>query len=220
MTTSAAVPAGELRMRTIRFGELDIAYDDRLLTPRDWTLAQADWATELLPTLPDGQVLELCSGAGHIGLHAILHAPRPLVCVDDNEVACDYTRINAAEAGLAGLVDVRHGRFETVLDPWERFSLVIADPPWVPTGDVPGFPEDPVHAIDGGEEGLDLVRACLDTAGRHLLPGGVMLLQAGPGQERAVSREAAGHGLDLTEVRHAGARGVLLRLDTTPGVAR
>lgn len=219
MTTSA-VPAGETSMRTVRFGELDIAYDDRLLTPRDWTLAQADWATELLPTVPEGQVLELCSGAGHIGLHAILHAPRPLVCVDDTDVACDYVRINAAEAGLAGLVDVRHGPFETVLDPWERFSLVIADPPWVPSREVRRFPEDPVHAIDGGDDGLDVVRACVATAGRHLLPGGVLLLQAGPEQAGAVAREAGEHGLDLTEVRHAGARGVLLRLDTTPGVRR
>lgn len=213
MITSAA-PRSDVRLRSTRFGELDISYDDRLLTPRDWTLAQSDWATELLPTAPEGPVLELCSGAGHIGLHAILHAPRPLVCVDDNEVACDYVRLNASAAGLADLVETRHGRIDGALAPDERFALVIADPPWVPSGAVDRHPEDPRHAIDGGEDGLALVRACLATAARHLVPGGVLLLQVGPGQDHVVGHEAGDHGLDLTEVRHAGPRGALCRLDT------
>ena len=213
MITSADTDS-DVRTRSIRFGELEIAYDDRLLTPREWTLAQSDWATEVLPTVPEGPVLELCSGAGHIGLHAILHAPRPLVCVDDNSVACDYVRINAVGAGLAGLVDVRHGHLDAVLAPDERFSLVIADPPWVPSDAVERHPEDPRHAIDGGADGLALVRACMSTAAAHLVPGGVLLLQVGPGQEHTVGHEAGHHGLDLTEVRHAGARGALCRLDT------
>lgn len=199
--------------RSMRFGELDIAYDDQVLAPRAWTLAQSDWAGELLPILPEGEVLELCSGVGHIGLHGVLRSPRRLVAVDDNPVACAHLRANAEAAGLGERVDVRQGRLDTVLAAGELFALVIADPPWVPTDSVDRFPEDPVHAIDGGPDGLALTRACLAVARDHLLPGGVLILQVGPDQVDEVAHEAAGHGLHLVEVRRAGDRGALLRLD-------
>jgi release factor glutamine methyltransferase len=219
---SSATTKGDLSTRvdrplTARFGELEIAYDARLLAPREWTLAQSDWAVELLPSVPAGPVLELCSGAGHIGLHAVLHCTRSLVCVDDNPVACDFVRVNAEAAGLGERVEVRRGRIDEVLADDERFPLVVADPPWVATEAVGRFPEDPRHAIDGGDDGLALVRDCLAVAAAHLLPGGVLLLQVGPGQEEAVDELAAEHGLALAELRRAGARGALLRLDSTRG---
>ena len=60
------------------FGGLTIAYDDRVLRPREWTTAQSDWAAELMVTAPGGPVLELCSGAGHIGLLAVAASGRRL----------------------------------------------------------------------------------------------------------------------------------------------
>ncbi|MEN3273049.1 MAG: hypothetical protein V7636_1810, partial [Actinomycetota bacterium] len=55
------------------FGGLEIAFDDGVLTPRPWTIEQSQWAIELLHALPDGPVLELCCGAGQIGL-VVAHA--------------------------------------------------------------------------------------------------------------------------------------------------
>ena len=57
-------------MTTVEFGGLQITFDSRLLSPRPWTQAQSRWAASLLPNLPPGDVLELCSGAGQIGLLA------------------------------------------------------------------------------------------------------------------------------------------------------
>lgn len=199
--------------RSMRFGELDIAYDDGVLVPRDWTLAQSDWAGELLLVLPEGDVLELCSGVGHIGLHGVLHSRRRLVMVDDNPLACELAAANAERAGLADRTEVRRGRLDETLRPDERFALVVADPPWVPTSRVTEFPEDPLHAIDGGEDGLALARTCLAVSGRHLLPGGVLLLQVGPDQVDDVAALAASDGFELVEVRRAGERGALVRLD-------
>src|SRR6478609_465026 len=51
-------------------------------------------------------------------------------------------------SGLGHRVEVRVGRLETSLMPAERFALVLADPPWVPSDAVSRFPEDPVAAID------------------------------------------------------------------------
>ena len=147
--------------RVLEDGGLRIAYDERVLEPRPWTVLQSGWAADLLPALPPGPVLELCAGVGHIGLLAVAGSARDLVLVDLNPVACELARANAEAAGHAGAVQVREGRFEDVLEAGERFPLVIADPPWVPSEQTSRFPEDPLVAIDGGADGLDVARACL-----------------------------------------------------------
>ena len=199
----------------LAFGSLTIAYDDRVLRPREWTAAQSEWAAELMVSAPGGPVLELCSGAGHIGLLAVAVSGRRLVCVDANPVACDYARANALDAGLAGLVEVREARLEEALAADERFPVVIADPPWVPRAQTSRFPEDPLTAIDGGDDGLDVARACLDVIDRHLAPGGSAILQVGTRAQTDVLHAEpcfADHRLAMVEVRQQE-RGVLARID-------
>jgi len=210
MSTATEAP------RSVDFQGLQIEYDDRVLTPRPWTAAQSVWAAELIGVAPPGPVLELCSGAGHIGLLAVTLAPRRLVCVDADPVACGYLRRNAGRAGIR--VDVREGPMDQVLTSDERFAVVIADPPWVPTDDVTRFPEDPVTAINGGADGLDLVRGCLDVIDRHLILAGSALVQVGPdGQADRLAELVAGHDdLTVIEVREFE-RGALVQIDRLAG---
>lgn len=205
-------------MRDIDFGGLRIAFDDRVLAPRPWTTMQAAWAAELLATAPPGPVLELGSGAGQIGLLAIGGSDpalgrtldRTLVCVDTSAAACDYARRNAREAGLADRVEVRQRAFEDAADPGERFALVLADPPWVPSAETDRHPDDPPEAIDGGRDGLDVARACVQVAAAHLAEGGSVLLQLG---SRAQADALAAELVELAadEVRQ-GEGGVVARL--------
>jgi methylase of polypeptide subunit release factors len=188
------------------FGPLTILYDPQGLHPRDWTTMQSHWAADVLRELPDGDVLELCAGVGHIGLLALVEAddpdrgaPRRLVQVDDDETVCRLAQHNAEVAGLGGRVDVRKGVAEDCLDPEERFALVIADPPWVPSDRVGDHPDDPPAAIDGGADGLEVVRALLPVIERHLVGSGAALLQVGgPDQVAAVGEILASTGSALT----------------------
>jgi methylase of polypeptide subunit release factors len=199
---------------TIDFGGLEIAFDDRLLRPRSWTTAQSRWAASLLSSLPEGDVLELCSGAGQIGLLAVAGSGRRLVCVDVNPVAASYSLRNAEAAGLSGQVSVREGLIADCLRPDETFPMIIADPPWVPRAETQRFPEDPLLAIDGGDDGLSVVRECVGAIGAHLAPGGVAILQLGTIEQVAdVVALLEGGGLVAGEVREYGERGVLLRID-------
>lgn len=168
---------------TVRFGPVYVDYDARVLMPRPWTLAQSRWAAELAVGSEPGRLLELCAGAGHIGLAAALLADRDLLQVEVDPVAAEYARFNAARAGWGSRTEVRTASLEAALTADERFGLVIADPPYLPSDAVPRWPDDPVIAIDGGADGLDLTRACLVLAGAHLAARGRMLLQvAGPAQ--------------------------------------
>src|SRR5690606_10556384 len=117
---------------TIAFGPLDITFSEGVIRPRPWTTAQSEWAAEvLLDGAPEGRVLELCSGAGHIGLLSVLGSGRDLVCVDRSEIACVNARFNTERAGLASQVEIRNVALEDALEPGEEFAVVVADPPWV-----------------------------------------------------------------------------------------
>jgi methylase of polypeptide subunit release factors len=203
----------------VDFGGLRIVFDERVLRPRPWTVAQSQWAAEITRHAPPGPVLELCAGAGQIGLLAITLARRRLVCVDADPVACAYLRRNAADAGLG--VDVREKLMEDALAPGESFAVVIADPPWVRSEETAQFPEDPLLAIDGGPDGLALVRRCLHVVDQHLMQGGSAVLQLGPAsQADELSAELRSYdGLRLSEVREFR-RGALARIDRAPARPR
>jgi methylase of polypeptide subunit release factors len=213
------------RTHVTSFGHLQVEFDDRVLRPRDWTRQQSAWAAELLEQLPDGDVLELCAGVGHIGLLTIAGTSRHLVQVDADGTASWFAQVNASRAGAATAawsVEVRHGWLEEALKPDERFALVIADPPWVRSDDTSRHPEDPLSAIDGGSDGLDGARSCLEVTGRHLLPGGAAVLQVG---DRAQAEAVAAYvdrrpalGLQVVEhrVAEAGALVHLSRRDPFP----
>ncbi|MDP3893964.1 methyltransferase domain-containing protein [Nocardioides sp.] len=197
----------------MRFGHLDIAFDQRVLAPRPWTVHQSRWAAELLGETNDGGILELCTGAGQIGLLTAALSGRPLVAVDVCPVACCFARHNAERAGLADRVEVREAPIDSCADPDERFMMVVADPPWVPSRKVGGYPADPVRAIDGGEDGLGLARACVETIRRHLHRDGAAVLQLGTLlQADVMTGELAGEDLHVSEVRNRPGRGVLLQL--------
>lgn len=204
----------DLARTTILFGSLSIAYDDRVLVPRAWTTLQSRWAQELLATAPQGPVLELCSGVGHIGLLAVDGGERRLVCVDLDPVACEFAVGNARAAGRGELVEVHNVDLGAFVSD-ELFPLIVADPPWVPSQLVPCFPEDPVGAIDGGPDGLRLARECVRVIDRHLHAQGAALLQLGPeGQAAGIERELP-PSLVVSDIR-AHADGVVVMI-TRPG---
>jgi methylase of polypeptide subunit release factors len=197
------------------FGELTLVFDDEVLRPREWTMAQSLWAAELAARSPEGSLLELCSGVGQIGLLTVVRERRDLVMVDANPRACELARRNVDRAGLTGRVDIRNRRLHEALDPEERFVGVIADPPWVPRADVERYPEDPRSAIDGGPQGLDVAWSCVRVAAEHLVDGGWLLIQLGNrGQAEVLAERSAGEGLGFRQVEiREYERGVLSLLE-------
>lgn len=211
-----SLPKTELWPEKIDFGSLEITFDSRILRPRPWTVEQSLWASELLDEIEDGQVAELCSGADHIGLLSVADHDRDLVLVDSSETACEYSTINAQRAGMGDRVSVRHAWIDETFEASERFALILADPPWVPSSHVSDFPEDPEFTIDGGPDGLDPARMCVAAMSRNLSDGGAGLLQLGSTTQSDLLeswiREHPDLGLSLKESRNFEPGGVVLML--------
>ncbi len=204
----------------VRFGPIDVAFDESVLRPRAWTLAQSQWAAELSDGSP---MLEVGCGAGHIGLAAAALSGARLVQVDRDPAACRWAGINAVANGYAELVEQRCGQAEDVLGEGERFGVVIADPPYVPSAEVHLYPEDPLTAIDGGPDGLDSVRGFLAGIAGHVDPGGSVVLQVrGLAQVRQLEawlRDSSGPSFEVTESRPYGDLRALTRLEVRANAA-
>jgi methylase of polypeptide subunit release factors len=201
--------------RSCRFGPVIVEYDDRVLVPRPWTLHQSEWAAQVARDAGPGPLLELCSGVGQIGLAAAVHADRDLVQVELDPVAAEFARANAARAGWSERVEVRTRPLSEALQSAERFSVIVADPPYLRSAEIDRWPDDPPLAIDGGEDGLAVVRSCLHVAAGHLGAGGRLLLQvAGPSQAQQIGALLANTpdwGLTVGELRVIdGQRAILL----------
>lgn len=210
------LPGVPTSLPLLPFGPVTVGFDERVLRPRPWTLAQSEWAAELARDLPPGPLLELGCGVGHIGQAAAVLSGRDLVQVDDLPAACEWARANAKRAELGERVEVRCGSFEAVLRPGERYPLAIADPPYVPTAEVSAFPEDPPEAIDGGPDGLEAAESFVVASLGHLALEGVVLVQLWrPEQADAlVARLGRREGPPpaLREVRTVGSEGALVLL--------
>lgn len=212
------------RIRRCRIDGLEVTWDERVLRPRAWTRSQARWAVELSPTLPDGPVLELCCGVGHIGLLAARDTGRAAVLVDTSRVACEHARRAARAAGIESTVRVvRHHIDGGPIPGCEPISspLVLVDPPYLTTAQLDEAGDDPLHAVDGGLDGLRWIEPMLRTASHHMADGGVCMLQVrGPAQAKRIvtdlHEELAALGLRRCSLRTVDERRAVLLLCDDP----
>lgn len=199
---------------SIDFGPIAVAFDASVLRPRMWTLAQAEWAAELVAA--GAPLLEVGCGAGHIGLAAAVMTGSRLVQVDRDPAACRWAGLNAAANGCSDRVEQRCGTAGDVLDGGEMFDVVIADPPYVPSDEIALYPEDPLGAIDGGPDGLGEVRGFLGDVAGHVTPEGSVLLQVrGARQVDEIAGWLAHPGsppLVVTDARSYGDLRAIIRL--------
>lgn len=161
----------------------------------------------------DAIVLDVFTGSGALALAAAREGARAVVAVDVSRRAVLATRLNARRNGLDGVVEARRGDlFAPVAG--QRFDLVLANPPYVPSAG-PTLPRRGARrAWEAGRDGRLLLDRLCATAPSHLAPGGVLLLVQSSlcGEEATLARLAAA-GLIGPRVlaRRRGPLGPLMR---------
>jgi release factor glutamine methyltransferase len=100
-------------------------------------------------------------------------------------------------------IEVLEGSLLEPVDPaWRgQVDVIASNPPYIPSGEIEGLqPEvsghEPGLALDGGPDGLDVIRRLAASARLWLRPGGWLLCEVAMGQSCAVARILAGNGLD------------------------
>jgi release factor glutamine methyltransferase len=169
-------------------------------------LASADPAPPLPPPEPPPlRIADIGTGSGAIALVLKKELPHAdILAVDSSAEALEVARGNADRLGLA--VSFAQGDLLEPLAAHPPFDLIVANLPYVPSGDIPSLaPEvrsEPLLALDGGADGLALVRRLLAGVGRVLRPGGAVVLELGIGQAQAVVELAGQAGLEGMSTRN------------------
>lgn len=150
-----------------------------------------------------GCVVELCAGVGAIAA-AVAHR-RPDLTVWAAEL--DPAAVDCARANL-GVARVVAGDLFDPLPPElaGRIDLVIANAPYVPTGEIELMPREardhePALALDGGPDGLDVHRRIAAGLAEWLAPEGVVLIEVSPAQAPILELILADAGCSTTTVR-------------------
>ena len=177
--------------------------DERVIVPRSFI-------AELIPHQfspwvedPDSveNILELCTGSGCLAIMMADAFPNSVVdAVDISPDALDVAARNIRDYKLEGRVNpIVSDLYQNV--PFKKYDLIITNPPYVNSGSMAALPpeylREPQIALDGGSDGMDLVRTIVAGAAERLTPNGILMVEIG--NEREFAEAAFGH-LGLTWV--------------------
>ncbi|WP_309977760.1 peptide chain release factor N(5)-glutamine methyltransferase [Agromyces sp. 3263] len=183
------------------FRSLELAVGPGVFVPRPETEQVVQLAIDALRATaePEPIAVDLGSGSGAIALSMATEVPHARVwAVENSPEAFPWTRRNVEEVGAANL-ELVFGDLATALAELDgRVAVVISNPPYVPAAEIPVDPEvhlhDPVAALYGGEDGLDVVRVLSRRAAELLHPGGVLVIEHAEHQSAAIAGILAGDG--------------------------
>lgn len=186
------------------FWGLTLALSPATLVPRPDTETIVEAALDILRqegrTHDRLRIADIGTGSGAILLALLSELPNAQgIGTDINPATLHPAARNAASLGLRGRARFVECNYASALS--GSFDLIVSNPPYIPSRDIDGLAievraHDPRLALDGGLDGLDAYRVIVPAAFELLVPGGVVVLEIGQGQESDVARLAAGAGLD------------------------
>jgi len=186
------------------FWSLPLRVDARVLVPRPETEILVEAAIAALGTARDGgRMLDVGTGSGAIAIALLSECPT--LTADATDQSADAIAVaadNAERHGVRDRLRLIVGNLDEPVAGEPPYDLVVANLPYIPSGEIPGLPVgvrdfEPHVALDGGPDGLCLVRRLVERAPTLLSPGASMLLEVAMGQAPAVV--ALGVAVDALE---------------------
>ena len=164
----------------------EFVVDESVLVPRPETEHLVDDAIAFIKALPRDRapaVLDLGTGSGAIACTIAAETPARVDAVDISGAALEVARENARRLNVADRCRFLSGDLTAPVKS-ERYDVVVANLPYMPSGDIPNGPDplsfEPRLALDGGPDGLTIYRRLLPALPEILNPRALVLLEAAP----------------------------------------
>jgi len=186
---------------SVGFYAVNIKIDRRALIPRPETELLVENAVLLLKGIESPSVLDFGTGSGCIGIAIAKHIPTAkITAIDISKDALELARENARINNVDDRTEFVQGdgfsvfslKEEVVLNelkpnPAPLFDAIVSNPPYIPTEEIARLqPEvrdyDPLIALDGGKDGLDVIRILAKESGSFLKQNGFLAIEIGAGQ--------------------------------------
>jgi release factor glutamine methyltransferase len=166
--------------------------DRRALIPRpDTELLVEAVLKKLLAREPNAtRLVDVGTGSGVLAITFALEQPElEVIAADISNDALALAQENAERLGVSDRIVFHRSDLLDQID--GSFDWIVANLPYIPTADIPGLQRevqfDPALALDGGEDGLAIVKRLLESIPGKIALNGVVALELGQGQAKTVS---------------------------------
>lgn len=170
------------------FFGLEFFVDESVLIPRPETELLVEKAIECAQRYEMPLIADIGTGCGAIAISLAFNLPRArVIATDISPQALETARRNCERHGVHRRVTLLKGDLLKPLT--QPADIIVANLPYVRTAELPAVNThgwEPCLALDGGEDGLDIIRRLCVEVSRMLRPGGALLLEIGAGQKEAV----------------------------------
>ena len=194
---------------TCEFMGLSFAVGEGVLIPRSDTEVLVEAVLEILGEneTPLPVVLDMCTGSGCIAISLAKHGRYAVLGADISPAALSFARRNAQSHGVGAELFIESDLFAAVPQAYlGRLDAVVSNPPYIKGEEIPGLmPEvsvyEPLHALDGGADGLDFYRRLIAEARAWLTAEGWLFFEIGYDQGADVVCLMEQAGYEACEVR-------------------
>ena len=171
------------------FMGLTIPFSQDTLSPRQETEIMVDNIIRENKGRDNLTVLDLCSGSGCIGLAIAKHLGAAVTIVDISAAAIAVAEQNAKLNNVSVNI-ISSDLFENVEG---KYDIIVTNPPYIPSRDCLTLEKevvdyDPILALDGGQDGLDLIRKSVKDSPNYLNKNGLIYMEYGIGQTEQIKR--------------------------------
>lgn len=183
-------------IREWEFRDITLKMIPPVFIPRPETEELVELILQQIDTQRQMKFMEIGCGSGAIVLSILKHVPLSnAIALDQNRLACELTLENAQNQGLADKLRIFKHKLvdklpEEIAD--HTFDMIVSNPPYVPSKELPQLdPEitiyEDLRALDGGPDGLTVIKAILELAGKHLNSEGVLWLEVDTSHPEQIS---------------------------------
>lgn len=185
------------------FWSLEFIVEPGVLIPRPATETIIEQVFDRYPDIGAPlKILDLGTGSGCLLTALLKEYPNARgLGIDESEKALSVAARNIERNGVQARAELLRGNWMENLD--GGWDVIVSNPPYIPTGDIPGLDPDvrdyePLGALDGGPDGLDAVRAL--AAGFRRLLKGTAFVEIGIGQAESAQILMADAGLSVHHI--------------------
>ncbi|MDD4635167.1 MAG: peptide chain release factor N(5)-glutamine methyltransferase [Dehalococcoidales bacterium] len=172
-------------IRYREFYGLGFYVDSRVLIPRPETEMLVEEAIRIGLQLKNPVVCDVGTGSGAIAISLAKNLPQAKIYgIDINNGCIQVARKNAILHEVEDRINFITGDLLTLLP--EPVDLIVANLPYVKQSDVRNVPGEPVVALDGGYDGLNVIRRLVLQVGMYIKQGCICLLEIGENQDREI----------------------------------
>jgi len=169
--------------------------DKRVLIPRPETETVVEVVKERFEnrgTFPEYLMMDICCGSGALGLAIASFMPGKWILTDLDADALAVAKINCEKYRSDGpFLHVLADLFNP-FQKGPRFNLIVSNPPYVKQSDLPVLPAgirnfEPIRALDGGKDGLELLKRLVTQGPAYLAEDGLLVTEIAPDQAEDVT---------------------------------